>query len=102
MFEQLVERREEIERLCRRFGVSRLEVFGSATGDTFDTTRSDVDLLVEFRSEDTIDLVEAYFGLKESLEALFERPVDLVMASALRNPHIIHSIENSRQSLYAT
>lgn len=67
----------EIPKLCRRYGVARLELFGSAAGDAFDPRRSDLDFLVEFDA-DSSRLFDRYFGLKESLEALYGRPVDLV------------------------
>ena len=38
----------EIPDLCRRYGVARLEVFGSAVTDAFDLARSDIDFLIEF------------------------------------------------------
>lgn len=41
-------KRQEIEALCRRLDIRRLDVFGSAVGDSFDVTTSDVDVLVEF------------------------------------------------------
>ena len=44
---------------------------------------------------------DAYFGLKEALEELFGRPVDLVEAGAVRNPYLKASIEQSRENLYA-
>ena len=94
------ERRAEIAALCRRFHVRRLDVFGSAAGD-FDPARSDVDLLVEFDPRSTLKAMDQYFGLKEELEALFERPVDLVVASAVKNPYIRKSIEETRETLYA-
>ena len=40
--------RAEIAQLCARFGVHRLELFGSAATGAFDPARSDVDFLVEF------------------------------------------------------
>jgi predicted nucleotidyltransferase len=91
----------ELADLCRRFDVQRLDLFGSATGDNFEPTRSDVDLLVEFVPESTLKALDQYFGLKEALEALFERRVDLVMASAVKNPYIWKSIEETRETLYA-
>ena len=90
----------ELGELCRRFHVRRLDLFGSATGENFDPSRSDVDLLVEFESGDTIKALDQYFGLKEALEGLFGRPVDLVSASALKNPYVRKSIEETREVLY--
>jgi uncharacterized protein len=40
---------QELLELCARFGVRRLEVFGSAAGEEFDPSRSDLDFLVDFR-----------------------------------------------------
>ena len=78
-----------------------MDLFGSATGENFDTSRSDVDLLVEFEPGGTMKALDQYFGLKEALEALFDRQVDLVVASAVKNPYIRKSIEETRESLYA-
>lgn len=93
---------QEIGTLCRRFHVRRLEVFGSAASGLFDPNTSDVDLLVEFEAAPSLDVFDAYFGLKEGLEALFGRPVDLVISSAVTNPYFRESIERTRAPLYAT
>jgi predicted nucleotidyltransferase len=46
------QRREDIARLRRRYGVRRLAVFGSAaSGADFDPDRSDADFLVTFTAE---------------------------------------------------
>ena len=37
----------------------------------------------------------SYFGLKEDLETLFSRPVDLVMPDALENPYFAESVAAS-------
>jgi len=91
---------EEVEGLCRRFGVARLAVFGSAATEAFDPERSDLDVLVEF-TQDVEGLFDAYFGLREALEDLAGRPVDLVMASAVKNPFVARSIAETRRDLYA-
>jgi predicted nucleotidyltransferase len=77
-----------------------MRVFGSATGDRFDASRSDVDLLVEFQPT-VIDLFDAYFGLKEDLERIFGRRVDLVMADAVRNPYFRAEAFATAEELYA-
>ena len=69
----------ELAALCRRFGVRRLDVFGSAArGSDFDAA-SDVDLLVEF---DSVDLAR-FLDLRDALEALLARPVDLIDRRAI-------------------
>ena len=99
---ELIERQlPRIEAICRRRHVLRLELFGSATGPHFDPKRSDLDFLVEFVPDRPLDLVEAYFGLHEDLEGLLERPIDLVMTSAIKNPFFLATVNESRQLLYA-
>ena len=97
---RLVVDREAMARVCRARGVRHMRVFGSATGERFDASRSDVDLLVEF-DPSVVDLFDAYFGLKEDLEGLFGRPVDLVMADAVRNPHFQAGALATAEELYA-
>lgn len=93
--------RNQIEALCRQHHVRRLEVFGSAVRDDFDAARSDVDFLVEFDDDPSIDLFGAYMGLREALAEMLARPVDLVMLSAVRNPYVRAHIEADRQVFYA-
>jgi predicted nucleotidyltransferase len=92
--------RDAVARLCQRYGVRRMVVFGSAVTEAFDELSSDVDFLVEF-DEGVEDRFAAYFGLKESLETLLGRPVDLVAAAALRNPYFAASVARSGQEVYA-
>ena len=98
MIAEISSRRQELEQLCRRFHVRRLDLFGSASSDDFNPARSDLDFLVEFEPE--ASSFDIYFGLKESLEALFGRSVDLVEPSAIRNPFFNASVESSRESVF--
>jgi predicted nucleotidyltransferase len=90
----------DLHQLCRRFGVARLELFGSATTDAFDPQRSDLDFLVDFDGE-TSDLFSRYFGFRECLELLYGRSVDLVMVGAMANPYFIEAVDKTRQLVYA-
>ena len=74
--------------LCWQFQVWRLELFGSAAGGDFEPHRSDVDLLVEFKPGGALKALHQYFGLKDALESLLNRRVDLVVESAVKNPYI--------------
>ena len=62
--------RHEVAALCRGRGVKRLDLFGSATRDDVDEARSDLDFLVEFAGVPQGHSLEAYFGLKDALEAM--------------------------------
>ena len=50
---------------------------------------------------DVQDPFDAYFGLKEDLEKLFARRVDLVMTKALRNPYFEAAATANAEELYA-
>jgi predicted nucleotidyltransferase len=91
----------KLQEVCRRRKVRRLEVFGSAVRNDFDTAGSDLDFLVEFEFDRAVSALETYFGLKEELETLFGRPIDLVMPGAVRNPYVRAAINRDRRLLYA-
>jgi uncharacterized protein len=78
----ILEHRGEIAEICRRYGVIRLEVFGSAArGSDFDPARSDIDFLVDFG--DRIASMSEYLDFEEALGALLGRRVDLVERQAV-------------------
>ena len=101
MIAEISSHRKELEELCRQFHVRCLDLFGSATGGDFNAERSDLDFLVEFEPAPPGGYADAFFGLKESLEQLFGRPVDLVAAAAIRNPYFRESVEGAKVPLYA-
>lgn len=92
--------RPDIDALCRRLDVHRLELFGSAAGPGFDPERSDVDVVVDLGPAVT-DRFAVYFDLKEGLEELLGRPVDLVVDDAVENPYVRRAMDNQRVPLYA-
>ena len=94
--------RAELNRLCRRHHVGRLELFGSAAGGRFDPARSDLDFLVDFRDVPAGGHADCYFGLLEALESLFGRRIDLVETKAIDNPYFLAGIGPSRQVFVAT
>ena len=94
-------RRAEISELCRRLHVRRLDAFGSAVTGSFDPRSSDLDFLVEFKPLAPAEYAEAYLALKEGLEAVFGRPVDLVNPAVVENPYFRESVERSREAIYA-
>jgi predicted nucleotidyltransferase len=98
----LIERhRGELTELCRKHQVKTLELFGSAADRSFDPNRSDVDFLVEFLPAASGRVFHGYFHLKEDLERLFGRSVDLVMPRAIRNRYLVEAVNQQRTLLYA-
>lgn len=93
--------REELTALCRRSKARRLDAFGSALRADFDPAKSDLDFLVELDALPPAQYAEAYFVLKEGLEALFGLPVDLLTEGSLVNPFFRNRLAGERRTLYA-
>jgi predicted nucleotidyltransferase len=88
--------------LCQEYGVSRLELFGSAATSDFDPERSDLDFLVEYTEDyDWALHYERREELIARIRALLGREVDLVILGNVENPYVRHAIEQSRTLLYA-
>ena len=100
MIPDIAERTAELEQLCRDHHVKRLDLFGSAAAGRFQSERSDLDFLVDFQPLSFSDYADAYFGLLDALRRLFERPVDLVICAAIKNPYFLQSVEQTRTCVY--
>ncbi len=83
---------------CKRFGVKRLDAFGSVARGTA-TDSSDIDLLVEF-TDSGRGLAKRFFGLLHQLEDVLGCSVDLLTLKGLRNPYFKARIERERVTLY--
>lgn len=87
--------------VCGRYGVRRLEIFGSAARQDFDPHASDLDFLVEFDDSPKGHSFDAYGAFKEELASTFRRSVDLTEPGAVQNPCFRAAIERDRQLVYA-
>ena len=97
----IAEHLEAIRALCREFGVTRLEVFGSVCTPDFDPERSDVDFIVEYPSDyDFGPWLTRYFALEEALATLLGRKVDLVMTKAMENKWFRREANKTRTAVY--
>lgn len=97
----VAERSAELESLCQRYSVLRLELFGSAATGEYQPTDSDLDFLVEFKELSVRAYGAAYFGLLKSLEQMFGCSVDLVDNSSIKNPYLRESVDESKVLVYA-
>jgi|SRR5262249_18488577 len=102
MHKLIEEKRQELEGICRQHHVRRIDLFGSATGPGFDAAKSDLDFLVSFEDIDIDQYADAYFGLLEDLHAVFQRPVDIVVDSAIQNPYFREAVDSTRTLIYET
>jgi uncharacterized protein len=101
MVEELKEKLPEIVELCRKFDVTRLQVFGSASRGDFDPARSDFDFLVAFLPTSHLGPAKQYFGLLHDLEDLLGRAVHLAEDFPEQWASFLEEIEPDRKQLYA-
>ena len=94
-------KRNELEELCRKYKVRQLQIFGSAVTESFDFESSDLDFVVSFKDLAPGEYADTYFGLLEEMEELFQRPIDLIMETAVDNPYFKKEIERSGAVLFA-
>ncbi len=90
----------DIERLCKKYNVSELYVFGSILTPLFND-ESDVDFLVSFNKDKISDYFENFFDFKYAVEDILHRPVDLVESSAIRNKYFIDEVNSTKRMIYA-
>ena len=88
-----------LRRICRRWSITELALFGSAVRPDFND-QSDVDVMATFAPDSGITLWELA-DIRSDLEALFGRPVDVVTRSVMNNPYRRDSIERDLTVVYA-
>jgi uncharacterized protein len=93
--------RDQIASPCRKYGIKRLDLFGSAAAGKFERGRSDVDFCFEFEDSDTPSLADRFFEFQRELEGLLGAPVELVSARDATNPFFLQVANRHRLTLYA-
>jgi predicted nucleotidyltransferase len=91
--------RDKLFELCEAHKVKELYVFGSILTDKFKDS-SDIDILIQFYQVDLMEYFDNYMDLKEELEQLFKRRVDLVENQAIRNPIFRRVVDREKQLIY--
>lgn len=89
----------KLNALCKQHSVDQLYLFGSVLNENF-TSESDVDFLVKFLPVDLFHYFENYLSLKENLEKLTGRNIDLVEEQTLKNNVLINSINRNKELIY--
>ena len=91
---------DQLAEICRRHHVNRLELFGSAAVGDFNSETSDIDFLVDYHPFPGPGKADAYFGLLEDLQRLFDRQIDLVVDRAIENPYFRQNVDKSKVAVY--
>lgn len=93
------DKKAEIAALCRRFGIQRLDLFGSAATGAFDPETSDLDFVVDLGEyDDSVHL--RYLGLIAGLQDILERDVDVLTADTIRDSFLLAAIDRDKVRLY--
>lgn len=90
--------RDLILSFCRRWRISEFALFGSVLRPDFGPD-SDIDILIDFEPG-VLHGIDEWIAMRDELEALFGRRVDLVSRASLRNPFRRHEILRTRKVLY--
>ncbi len=90
---------ESIKLLCNAHRVSFLAAFGSVTRDDF-SKDSDIDFVVDFNETDPLIYTDLYFDLKDKLEILLKRNIDLVENRAIKNHYFREELNHTKVILY--
>jgi len=91
--------RSQIIELCENHNVKELYLFGSVLTDQFNDS-SDIDMLIQFDQVELLEYFDNYMDLKEKLEKMFNRQVDLVENQAVRNPIFRKVLDREKRLLY--
>jgi predicted nucleotidyltransferase len=91
--------RDRIAAFCRRWKITEFSLFGSVLRDDF-RSDSDIDVLVTFTSDAPWSLLDL-IAMREELQGLFGRDVDLVEKEGLRNPFRRQAILRQKEVIFA-
>jgi hypothetical protein len=96
----VLDRLDELKRLCNIYSVKSMYVFGSVCTDKFNDN-SDIDILISFDNLSIEKYTDNYFELHYKLQDLFGRKIDLLTDKSLSNPYFIKGLEQTKQLIYA-
>ena len=90
---------DQIKDACATNKVKTLFAFGSVTNNKF-KAKSDVDFVVDIAKNDPFLYSDKYFNLKEQLEKICNRQVDLLEQKTIRNPFLKKEIDQTKILIY--
>lgn len=86
--------------LCKTHNVKTLYAFGSSITTNFDEKNSDIDLLIELNEPDPINRGEKLLSIWNQFELFFQRKVDLLTVSSIKNPILRENIDSTKILIY--
>ncbi|MDO5664010.1 MAG: nucleotidyltransferase domain-containing protein [Bacteroidia bacterium] len=99
--DEISKKADDFTELCKSHNVVSLYAFGSSvTDDKFNQETSDIDLLVEVDTADPLERGENLLSLWDAFEIFFNRKVDLLTDSSIKNPYLRKSINATKVLIY--
>jgi len=86
--------------LCKSHNVKSLYAFGSSITNHFNEDSSDIDLLIEIENDDPIERGENLMNIWDKFEQFFQRKVDLLTNTSIKNPILRKSIDSTKILIY--
>jgi predicted nucleotidyltransferase len=87
---------QPLRELCERYGVEKLELFGSAARGEFDPGHSDLDFIVQMKGRREPGYARRFCDFADALETLYGRPVDLLTELMIKNPYFKAEVQKDR------
>ncbi|WP_339751974.1 nucleotidyltransferase family protein [Algoriphagus aquimarinus] len=90
---------DHIKKLCKKYRVRTFSAFGSVNRDDFNDD-SDIDFVVDFNENDPFKYADLYFDLKENLEDLLKRQIDLIEERGIKNRFFKKELDETKVLIY--
>ncbi|WP_019038865.1 nucleotidyltransferase family protein [Psychroflexus tropicus] len=90
---------DRIKKLCEKYKVRTFSAFGSVVRDDY-SEDSDIDFVVDFEETDPFKYTDLYFQLKENLENLLQRQIDLVEERGIKNQFFRKELDSTKILIY--
>lgn len=90
---------ERIKQICKEHRVKSFSVFGSVLTDSF-SSDSDIDFVVDFDENNPIKYTDLYFQLKDKLEQILMRKIDLIEERGIKNSFLRKEFDESKVVIY--
>jgi predicted nucleotidyltransferase len=91
---------EGIAQLCEKYGVRKLELFGSACRGEFDPETSDLDFIAEFSDIDVPGYGMRFLDFADAIESLLARKIEVITTKSTMNPLFRRVIDECRIAIY--
>jgi len=98
--DEILKKANDFSILCKSHKVKSLYAFGSSTNNKFNYKESDIDLLVEIDDNDPVERGEKLLSFWDRMESFFNRKVDLLTESSIRNPFLRKNIDSTKVLIY--